>query len=131
MLSKAERFWISFILRFAFGFLFLLAALNIFSYGPSEFAEQLSKPMLATWIGSIEGADLFVYYLLLSMPFVMPVLRLGALLLVCFGLGKYIQNDIPTTAADFLFALIICLGLYVLGKEPAPQSQVAVDKQAI
>jgi hypothetical protein len=30
------------------------------------------------------------------------------------GLGKYLQNDVMTTAADFLFALIICIGLYFL-----------------
>ena len=43
-----------------------------------------------------------------------PALRAGALLCICFGLGKYTQNDIATTAADFLFALIICLGLYFM-----------------
>jgi hypothetical protein len=46
-----------------------------------------------------------------------PALRFGALVLLCFGLGKYIQNDIPTTAADFLFAFIICVGLYFLSQE--------------
>ena len=131
MVSAAERFWISFILRFAFGFLFLFAALNIFSYGPDKFATDLYQPFANTWVGGIEGADKFFQTFLYGMPYVMaalsvpiltgifarPALRLGALLLVCLGLGKYIQNDITTTAADFLFALMILLGLFITAKD--------------
>jgi len=134
MVSKVERFWIAFILRFAIGFLFLFAALNIFNYGPEKFAADLSKGFQNTWLanldtgsGSYTGLDLVTYFLMgmpyvlggLSIPiltgiFLRPALRLGALLLVMLGLGKYLQNDVMTTAADFLFALIICIGLYFL-----------------
>jgi hypothetical protein len=134
MVSKVERFWIAFILRFAIGFLFLFAALNIFNYGPEKFAADLSKGFQNTWLATLEiqqggytGLDLVSYFLQgmpyvlagLSVPiltgiFLRPALRLGALLLVMLGLGKYLQNDVMTTAADFLFALIICIGLYFL-----------------
>lgn len=135
MLSKVERFWIAFNLRFAFGFLFLFASINIFSYGPAKFAEDLSKPYETTWLWSIQGnqtfVELFVYWFLFVTPFIMgvlavpiltgifakPALRLGAFFLICLGLGKYIQNDIATTAADFTLALIIWLGLYLLDRD--------------
>ena len=137
MLSKVERFWLAFILRFAFGFFFLFAALNIFDYGVDAFATNLSKPFASTWIWKIQGADNFITKFLGFVPytfavlcvpiltgiFAKPALRFGALMLVCLGLGKYIQNDIATTASDFLLAFIICLGLYVLGREkPEPAS---------
>jgi hypothetical protein len=132
MVSKVERFWIAFILRFAIGFLFLFAALNIFNYGPDKFSADLSKGFQNTWLANLElgpktGLDIVTYFLHgmpyvlagLSVPiltgiFLRPALRLGALLLVMLGLGKYLQNDVMTTAADFLFALIICIGLYFL-----------------
>jgi hypothetical protein len=124
MVSKVERFWIAFILRFAIGFLFLFAALNIFNYGPDKFSADLSKGFQNTWLANLElgpktGLDIVTYFLH-GMPYVLaglflrPALRLGALLLVMLGLGKYLQNDVMTTAADFLFALIICIGLYFL-----------------
>ena len=131
MLSRVERFWIAFILRFGFGFLFLFAAVGIFNYGPNLFAEDLAKPFAATWVGGIQGSDQFIQKFLLGVPYVMgvlsvpiltgiflkPALRLAALMLVCLGLGKYIQNDIATTASDFTLAFIICLGLFALDKE--------------
>ncbi len=140
MLSKVERFWIAFNLRFAFGFLFLFASLNMFSYGPDKFADDLSKPFESTWIWSIQGQRKwvgdFIWGFLFTTPFVMgalsvpiltgifakPALRLGAFVLICLGLGKYIQNDIATTAADFTLALIIWLGLYLLGSESRDQA---------
>ena len=138
MLSKVERFWITFILRFAFGFLFLFASLNIFSYGAESFATDLAKPFANTWLAKIPDSDVFLKYFLLGVPYVLgalsvpiltgifvkPALRLGALVLVCLGLGKYIQNDIATTASDFIFAFIICLGLYVLGQERSEKESV-------
>ena len=45
MVSPVERFWITFILRFAFGFFFLFAGIGIFHFGDSEFASNLAKPM--------------------------------------------------------------------------------------
>ncbi|HVR76031.1 MAG TPA: hypothetical protein VMT52_16995 [Planctomycetota bacterium] len=132
MVSKVERFWIAFILRFAIGFLFLFASIEQFNHGPEKFATDLSGGFKSTWIadvrvGDFTGLDL-VYQFLRAMPYVLgglsvliltgialrPALRLGALLLVALGLGKYLQKDIPTTANDFLFALIICIGLYFL-----------------
>ncbi len=131
MLSKVERFWIAFILRFAFGFFFLFAALNIFDHGPEAFSQALAKPFESTWLWKV-GGDAFIDKFLYGMPFVFaalsvpiltgiflkPALRLGALLFVCLGLGKYIQNanELATTASDFSFALMICLGLYALGR---------------
>jgi hypothetical protein len=148
MISTVERFWIAFILRFAIGFLFLFAGLKIFSEGPQKFSEQLSGGFASTWIADIEieagsdeagqprvitGVDMAKYFLLglpyvltaLSVPiltgiFLRPSLRLGAVLLVILGLGKYLQNDVATTAADFLFALIICIGLYFLSLDRRP-----------
>lgn len=135
MVSKLERFWIVFILRFAIGFLFLFASLNIFNYGAEKFAKDLAGPFEKTWMADIEvgqwkamdGVKGFLSgmpYILggLAVPiltgiFLRPALRLGALLLVLLGLGKYLQNDVSTTAADFLFALIICIGLFFLSLE--------------
>jgi len=136
MISKFERFWIAFILRFAFGFLFLFAAINIFSFGVENFANEMSKGFEETWLAKIYISEsltgmVVVKAFLTGAPYVMatlsvpiltgillkPALRLAALLLLCFGLGKYIQKDIATTAADFLFAFIICVGLYFLGQE--------------
>ena len=141
MISKFERFWIIFILRFGFGFLFLFAAINIFTYGVPKFAEDLSKGFEPTWIAKITvfghtGME-FVKLFLHGAPYVMgalsvpiltgillrPALRMGALVLLCFGLGKYTQNDIPTTAADFLFAFLICCGLYFMSIEPEDGSE--------
>lgn len=144
MISKFEKFWISFILRFGFGFFFLVAAINIFSYGLEKFSTDLSKGFEGTWLGNLTFrhtilgpivGDLNGMYLvqgfLKLMPFVMgilsvpiltgilwkPALRISAIVLLCFGIGKYIQQDISTTAADFLFAFIICSGLYALDLE--------------
>jgi len=138
MISTVERFWIAFILRFAIGFLFLFAALNIFNEGPESFSKKLSGGFANTWIadidvGGVTGLQVtekFLYavpFILagLSVPiltgiFLRPALRLGAILLVILGLGNYLKLDIATTAADFLFALIICIGLYFLSLERRP-----------
>jgi hypothetical protein len=139
MISRFERFWIIFILRFGFGFLFLFAAINIFTYGVDNFVTDLSKGFEGTWLGNLYLAEgltgmVIVKFFLGGAPYVMaglsvPILtgilakwalRGGALLMLCFGLGKYIQNDIATTANDFLFAFIICVGLYFMGLQPAP-----------
>ena len=167
-MSKAERFWIKFILRLAFGFLFLIAALNIFSYGgpndfgPDAFAKGLAGGFQSTWLGGvfawIAGAlpkswssvsqviREFPYYFMYGMPFVFavlsvpiltgiwlrPALRLGAIYLVLLGLGKYISTptDLSTTAADFLFALLICFGLYFLGQE-AKEKEAELEQVTI
>ena len=106
MLSKVERFWIAFSLRFAFGFLFLFAGLNIFMFqgaggaakdsGPEGFATLLTKPFESSWLWRIQGeetfVEFFVHWFLYLTPFVMvtlsvpiltgifakPALRLGA-----------------------------------------------------
>jgi uncharacterized membrane protein YphA (DoxX/SURF4 family) len=142
MVSKLERFWITIILRFAMGFFFLLASLQQFSAagplsfgteGPKKFADTLSKGFSSTVLGDIAertGFN-FSYWFLFCLPYVFgvlaimiitgifarPALRLGAILLVCLGLGKYLQGDVSTTANDFLFALIICIGLYFMSLE--------------
>jgi hypothetical protein len=190
MISKSERFWISFILRLAFGFFFLFAAINIFNAGgpsdggPQFFARSLSKPFADTWMGDIPpvvasytatnadgqveqsasklywsrdvpgtievaGRELkkaseshWTFYFLLGLPFVVaaisvpiltglflrPALRLGAVLLVLLGLGKYVTSstDLTTTANDFFFAFLICAGLYFLGQEKREEEQEEV-----
>lgn len=64
-----ERFWIALTVRFAFGFLFLIAALNIFTYHETKdpppgslsmyelghksvtgFSKELAKPYESTWL---------------------------------------------------------------------------------
>lgn len=152
MVSKFERFWIIFILRFAFGFLFLIAAINIFTYGVDNFATELSQGFADTWvakieIGEAEGGEAaftgmaFVEFFLYAAPWIMavlcvpiltgilarPALRLGAILMICFGLGKYVQQDIATTAADFLFAFIICAGLYFMSLEKTRRTPEEVE----
>ncbi len=148
MISRLERFWIIFILRFAFGFFFLFAAINIFTFGVEKFAAELGKGFETTWIaspqlGGYTGMN-FVNWFLQAAPFIMtalavpiltgillrPALRAGALLCICFGLGKYTQNDIATTAADFMFALIICLGLYFMSVSDAQAKAKARQVEA-
>ena len=167
MISRLERFWIVFILRFAFGFLFLFAALNIFHHGVEQFAAGLSGPIANTWIGDVEASavslytgllwgdqavpfeqasrDAFIKGFLTAMPYVMcglsvciltgillkTALRIGALLLVMLGLGKYLQNDVATTANDFLFALMICIGLYFLARERHAEAAAKMGEEAL
>ncbi len=195
MVSTAERFWITWILRLAFGFLFLFASINIFStggphdFGPDWFAKNLSKGFGKTWLGQIlpeveitvhsqkpvktvaaQGAEapagagggagqkaaapvapetekvLPTYFFLYALPFVFaglslpilcgiflrPALRAGAILLVMLGLGKYVvasyanpSEPLATTAHDFFFAFLICVGLYFLGQEKREKAEAA------
>jgi|RhiMethySRZTD1v2_1073278.scaffolds.fasta_scaffold50635_2 hypothetical protein len=145
--SKFERFWIKFILRFAIGFLFLFAAIGQFNAGGEPgvesartFAKNLSGGFKSTWIADVQlgqytGLDVvqgflfglpFAFLLLSAMILtgigVRIALRAGAILLICLGLGKYMQGPegIATTANDFLFALIICIGLFFYGLEKQP-----------
>ena len=157
MLSTVERFWITFILRFAFGFLFLFAAIGIFSYGAEEFAADLARPIADSWIGNVEASvvstfqtdvefddasrDAFATGFLIAVPYIFcalsvciltgiflrPALRLGAIMMILLGLGKYLTNDVATTADDFLFALIICIGLYFLGQQKKARERVVEE----
>jgi len=70
-----ERFWIALIVRFAFGFLFLIASINIFFHDWQEgstfgenwqniipslkaWGEKMSEPYKATWINiKIDGSE--------------------------------------------------------------------------
>ncbi len=149
MVSTIERFWIKFILRFAIGMLFAFAAIGQFNVGtdvaasPAKFADQLSGGFKSTWIadvqiGSFSGLT-FSWWFLYCLPYVLaglsaliltgifvrPALRLGAIVLVCLGLGKYMQGpeNLTATASDFLFALIICIGLFFYGLEKKPATQ--------
>ena len=142
MISKLESFWIRFIIRFAIGFLFLFAALGQFGYGgqlsvesAKKFGDALSKGFNGTWMGDITvgvftGLD-FARFFLTALPFIFSLLavmiltglgcrialRAGAILLICLGLGKYMQGPegITTTANDYLFAFIICVALFFYG----------------
>ncbi len=152
MISKLESFWIKFILRFAFGFLFLFAALGQFGYGGEisvasaiKFGKDLSGGFRGTWfadlgVGDFTGLD-FSRMFLTALPFIFSVLslmiltglgcrialRLGAILLISLGLGKYMQGPegITTTALDFLFAFIICVGLFFYGLADRERSSEA------
>ena len=156
MTSTKERFWIGFILRLGFGFLFLFVAIGQFDagspidHGPTWFAENLSKPFASSWLGAAvpdikvtvtdekSGKEKEVsrdpsYYFLLALPYTFailslpilvglfhrPALRIGAVLLVLLGLGKYISGggDIGPTTYNFVLAFLICVGLYFYGQE--------------
>jgi hypothetical protein len=160
MISRVDRFWITFILRLGFGLFFAIAAINIFcAGGPTDtgfewFADNVSKAFTSTWLGDIDTSIMGMVaailpehaqpskslcnYFLRALPFLFaaislpillgvflrPALRLGALLLVLLGLGKYISSgqDLSTTAHDFFFAFLICSGLYFLGQEKAEEA---------
>jgi len=155
MVSKFERFWILFILRFAIGFLFLFAALQQFDHGPAKFAEDLSKGFSGTWMANVEvgpiggvgpytGMD-FIQGFLRCLPYVFAALavliltglllktalRVSALLMISLGLGKYLQSqDIATLVNDFFIAFIICVALFFLALQRPPVAVVATAHPA-
>lgn len=109
-------------------------------YNVKKFADGLAGGFKSTWVADIEVAGFtgaqFTGWFLYGLPYAFTLLaamilsgigtrialRAGALLLVCLGLGKYLQgpDGIATTANDFLFALIICIGLFFYGLEKRP-----------
>ena len=148
MVSRKERFWITFMLRMSFGFLFLIVSLGQFDAGAGVFADKVSSPYSGTWLaGALEnlwfiswedGTRPIRFFLhgipfifaALSVPiltglFLRPALRLGAFLLIMLGLGKYITsgNDIVPTAMNFFLAFLICCGLYFLGQEDEAKTE--------
>lgn len=141
MTSKAERFWILLILRYAFGLFFVVAAINQFSaggptdYGPDWFAKKVTVPYQTNWLGSIlpmvnapDGSEVHAtYYFMCALPYIFavlavpfltgiflrPAMRLSALLLVSLGVGSYVgATGLDTTAHDFFFAFLLCFGLH-------------------
>ena len=58
MVSPKERFWITFMMRMSFGFLFLFVALGQFDsggpsdFGPEWFAATLSSSYTGTWLAA-------------------------------------------------------------------------------
>ena len=154
MVSRKERFWITLMLRMSFGFLFLVVALGQFDAGTAEksgpevFAEKVSAPYSGTWLaGALENLPLIGFddgtaplrfflhcipfiFAALSVPiltglFLRPALRLGAILLIMLGLGKYITsgNDVAPTAMNFFLAFLICCGLYFLSQEDEAKTE--------
>ena len=152
MVSNKERFWITLMLRIAFGFLFLFVALGQFDAGgprdsgPEWFSEKVAGTYSGTWlvgafksIGFSEGTEPMQFFLgcvpfifaALSIPiltglFLRQALRVGALFLILLGLGKYITSgteSITPTAMNFLLAFLICFGLYFLGQEDEAGSE--------
>ena len=173
-----ERLWIALIFRFAFGFLFLFAAINIFTYydtkeppqenrdlsfanlgkSLSDFEKDLSAPYADTWLNfkwkwwpieydeALKGRtsrDLgmpMIRWFVYVMPFIFlglaiclltgfgarVALRFGALYMVILGLGKYATGDTVTTAQDFLYAALLCLGLFLTAREPGEESALDV-----
>ncbi len=172
-----ERLWIALIFRFAFGFLFLFAAINIFTYydtkapaqenrdlsfanigkSLSDSVTELSAPYENTWLNfkwkwwpaeydeatkSYIAKDIgmpFIHGFVFVMPFIFlglaiclltgfgarVGLRFGALYMVVLGLGKYATGDTVTTAQDFLYAALLCLGLFLTAREP--EEEAALD----
>lgn len=62
-------------------------------------------------------------FAILSLPILIgvfhrPALRIGAVLLVMLGLGRYISGDgdIGPTTNNFILAFLICVGLYFYGQ---------------
>ena len=151
MVSTKERFWITLMLRIAFGFLFLFVALGQFDAGgpldsgTAWFAEKVAGTYKGTWLagafqsfGFTNGTEPMQFFLgcvpfifaALSIPiltglFLRQALRVGAVLLILLGLGKYITSgtDIVPTAMNFLLAFLICFGLYFLGQEDQADSE--------
>ena len=151
MVSPKERFWITFMLRMSFGFLFLFVAVGQFDAGgptdsgPQWFADKLSSSYSGTWlagafktVGFEKGTEPMKLFLgcipyifaALSVPILTglllrPALRLAAILLIMLGLGKYITsgNDIVPTAMNFLLAFLVCVGLHFLSQEDAADSE--------
>jgi hypothetical protein len=152
MVSTKERFWITLMLRIAFGFLFLFVALGQFDAGgpldsgPAWFAEKVAGTYKGTWLagafqslGFTNGTEPMQFFLgcvpfifaALSIPiltglFLRQALRIGALFLIMLGLGKYITSgaeSIAPTAMNFLLAFLICFGLYFLGQEDQADSE--------
>jgi uncharacterized membrane protein YphA (DoxX/SURF4 family) len=170
---QVERFWIGFVVRFAFGFLFLIAALNIFTYfdtknpppdpdrtawtylsnGVNGFAKDLSKGYEQTWVNfkwkwwpletapetqapvAVDIGMLAVRGFLFAMPFIFlllavclltgffvrPAMRFGAFFMILLGLGKYVTGDADTTMQDFMFATMLCAGLYISSREQSAE----------
>ena len=146
MVSRKERFWITFMLRMSFGFLFLIVSLGQFDAGTDVFADKVSSPYSGTWLaGALENLFGFddgtapLRFFLHCIPFIFaaltvpiltglflrPALRLGAILLIMLGLGKYITsgNDVAPTAMNFFLAFLICCGLYFLGQEDEAKTE--------
>ena len=171
---QVERFWIGFVVRFAFGMLFLVAALNIFTYFDSKnpppdpnrsswtyfsnsvtyFATDLGKPYEKSWVNfkwrrwpakphpetqKVVAIDLgknCIQVFLIAMPFIFlilaiclltgilvrPAMRFGALFMVLLGIGKYVTGDSATTMQDFVFAAMLCAGLYVSSRESTTEA---------
>ena len=117
-----ERFWIALTVRVAFGFLFLIAAINIvFSdwndnvgkldnakNGVENFVTKISKPYETSWvnvkIGGTEIGIVFVKFFLSAMPFIF--LTLSFFLLT----GLLLR---PALRASALFLVLFGLGKYV------------------
>ena len=138
MVSKAERFWILFILRFAFGFFFVIAAINIFQYGgahdfgPDKFARDMTKKYETNWMGDLlpmvdigpkevrDENDKIVtpaqpdevhptYFFMLALPFLFAILSVPILT------GIFIRPGFRLSAF-----LLVCLGIgsYIGGGKP-------------
>ncbi|MBN1443823.1 MAG: hypothetical protein JXA90_14025 [Planctomycetes bacterium] len=139
MTSRVERFWILFILRFAFGFFMVVAAINIFSYGgahefgPDRFARDMTAKYEGNWMGNLlpmvdigpkevrdeQGnvkqqavEDLVhpTYFFMLALPFLFAILSVPILT------GLLIRP-----AFRFAALLFVCLGIgsYIGGGVPA------------
>ena len=117
-----ERFWIALVIRFAFGFMFLIAAMNILfsEWSPQKdffenagtnlpaFVDGLSKPYEASWVNfKLFQKDLgigVVRGFLYAMPFIFTVLSI----LLLTGLWYRIA-----LRASAIFLVLLGLGKYL------------------
>ncbi len=129
MTSPTERFWIKFIIRFAFGFLFLFVAIGQFDggspidHGPTWFAETLSKPFESSWVGAaipditvtVDGKDVKrdpSYYFLLALPYTFALLSIPILI------GVFLR---PALRIGAVLMVMLALGKYITsGPDIAP-----------
>jgi hypothetical protein len=127
-----ERFWIAFTVRIAFGLMFAMAAMKIFTFADKpldsvqQFADALSKPYEATWVNVKWywwGAELneetnqvipidvgirCVRYFLIGMPFIFSVLSL------CLLTGIFL---FPAMRLSAIYLVLLGLGKYIVGDE--------------
>ena len=48
-------------------------------------------------------------------------MRFGAFFMILLGLGKYVTGDADTTMQDFMFATMLCAGLYISSREQSAE----------
>jgi hypothetical protein len=143
MTSKVDRFWIIFLLRFGFGFFFVIAAINIFQYGgphdfgPDKFARDMTAKYETNWLGDVlpmmdigqkeirdEETNKVLqpavpdmvhptYFYMLALPFLFAILSVPILT------GIWIR---PALRLSALLFVMLGIGSYIGGGKPEATS---------